>query len=140
MDWPSPTARWQRWRSSCERPTVGRRPQAFGCPSRVSADREGATTLVTCQVSGGPDDTQARAVAREVVRSTLVKAAVHGRDPNWGRIAAAAGNATVHGAPVPVEMDRLAIGIAGVRVFDGEPIEFDRAALSRAMAAPEVLL
>ena len=105
-----------------------------------AADGEGATTLLTCQVSGAPDHAQARAVAREVVASSLVKAAIHGRDPNWGRIAAAAGNATVDGAPVLLEADRLAIGIAGVRVFDGEPIAFDRAALSRAMSAPEVLL
>ena len=105
-----------------------------------AADGEGATTLVTCQVSGAPDHAQARAVAREVVGSSLVKAAIHGHDPNWGRIAAAAGNASFAGAPVPVEVDRLAIGIAGVPVFDGEPLPFDRDALSQAMAAPEVLI
>ena len=105
-----------------------------------AADGEGASTLITCQVSGAPDHAQARAVAREVVRSSLVKAAIHGRDPNWGRIAAAAGNATLAGAAVPVETDRLAIGIAGVPVFDGEPLPFDKAALSQAMAATEVLL
>jgi glutamate N-acetyltransferase/amino-acid N-acetyltransferase len=105
-----------------------------------AADGEGASTLITCQVSGAPDHAQARAVAREVVRSSLVKAAVHGRDPNWGRIAAAAGNATADGVAVPVEVDRLAIGIAGVPVFDGAPIPFDRGSLSTAMAAPEVLI
>jgi len=105
-----------------------------------AADGEGASTLITCQVSGAPDGAQARAVAREVVRSSLVKAAVHGRDPNWGRIAAAAGNADVHGRPVPLETDRLAIGIAGVAVFDGAPLPFDRGALSRAMDAAEVLI
>ena len=105
-----------------------------------AADGEGASTLITCQVSGAPDHAQARAVAREVVRSSLVKAAIHGRDPNWGRIAAAAGNATLAGEAVPVETDRLAIAIAGVRVFDGEPVAFDKAALSNAMASPEVLL
>ena len=105
-----------------------------------AADGEGASTLITCQVSGAPDDAQARAVAREVVRSSLIKAAVHGRDPNWGRIAAAAGNAMLAGVPVPVETDRLAIGIAGVPVFDGAPLPFDRGALSRAMAGPEVLI
>ena len=105
-----------------------------------AADGEGATTLLTCQVSGAPNDGQARAVAREVVGSSLVKAAIHGHDPNWGRIAAAAGNALLDGAPVPVEVDRLAIAIAGVAVFDGEPVPFDRDAVSRAMAAPEVVL
>ena len=105
-----------------------------------AADGEGATTLLTCQVSGASDHAQARAVAREVVGSSLVKAAIHGHDPNWGRIAAAAGNALLDGLPVPVEVDRLAIAIAGVPVFDGEPVPFDRDAVSRAMAAPEVLL
>jgi glutamate N-acetyltransferase / amino-acid N-acetyltransferase len=105
-----------------------------------AADGEGASTLITCQVSGAPDHAQARAVAREVVRSSLVKAAVHGRDPNWGRIAAAVGNAEVRGVPVPVATDRLGIGIAGVPVFDAEPLPFDRDAISRAMAAPEVLI
>jgi glutamate N-acetyltransferase/amino-acid N-acetyltransferase len=105
-----------------------------------AADGEGATTLVTCQVSGARDDVQARAVAREVVGSSLVKAAMHGHDPNWGRIAAAVGNASLNGLPVSVDVDRLAIAIAGVPVFDGEPLLFDRDALSRAMAVPEVLL
>src|SRR6185436_13667997 len=79
-----------------------------------AADGEGATTLLTCQVSGASDHAQARAVAREVVGSSLVKAAIHGHDPNWGRIAAAAGNALLDGLPVSVEVDRLAIAIAGV--------------------------
>lgn len=105
-----------------------------------AADGEGATTLITCQVSGAPDRAQARAVAREIVRSSLVKAAVHGHDPNWGRIAAAVGNAEVAGRPVPVTTDRLAIGIAGVPVFNGAPIHFDRDAVSEAMATPEVLI
>jgi glutamate N-acetyltransferase/amino-acid N-acetyltransferase len=105
-----------------------------------ASDGEGATTLLTCQVTGAPDDAHARAVAREVVRSSLVKAAIHGRDPNWGRIAAAAGNATLGGVEVPVEAERLAIGIAGVPVFDGEPIDFDKAALSCQMAGPEVVV
>src|SRR6188768_2368006 len=65
-----------------------------------AADGEGATTLVTCQVSGATDDADARAVARSVISSSLVKAAVHGRDPNWGRIAGAAGNARLADAAV----------------------------------------
>jgi glutamate N-acetyltransferase / amino-acid N-acetyltransferase len=105
-----------------------------------AADGEGATTLITCQVSGGASDEAARAVARSVVASSLVKTAVHGRDPNWGRIAAAAGNAACDGAPVKVEEPRLSIGIAGVPVFAGQPLEFDRAALAAKMDAPELLL
>jgi glutamate N-acetyltransferase/amino-acid N-acetyltransferase len=127
-----------------------------------AADGEGATTLITCQVSGAVDDADARAVARAVISSSLVKAAVHGRDPNWGRVAGAAGNAVLAGEAVLVaagltaaaakaragtaatlEPDRLRIAIAGHLVFDGAaggPIVFDRAAARAAMDAPELLV
>ncbi len=127
-----------------------------------AADGEGATTLLTCQVSGAVDDADARAVARAVVSSSLVKAAVHGRDPNWGRIVGAAGNARLAdaavlaaaglpsaeaerraGRPADVEPDRLRVAIAGHAVFDGPaggPVTFDRAAARAAMDAPEVLI
>ena len=127
-----------------------------------AADGEGATTLITCQVSGAADDAEARAVARAVVASSLVKAAVHGRDPNWGRIAAAAGNALLPeavvleaaglptaeaerraGRPAGVDPDRLRIAIAGQLVFDGSaggPQPFDREAARAAMGGPECLI
>ena len=105
-----------------------------------AADGEGATTLITCQVSGARDDLEARAVARAVVASNLVKAAVHGRDPNWGRIAAAAGNARVDGRPVHLAVEHLRIALCGVEVFGGEPLPFDAAVAAGLMDAPEVLL
>jgi glutamate N-acetyltransferase / amino-acid N-acetyltransferase len=127
-----------------------------------AADGEGATTLITCQVSGALDDAEARAVARAVVSSSLVKAAAHGRDPNWGRVAGAAGNAqladvavleaaglsraeaaTRGGRAATVDPDRLQIAIAGHLVFDGPnggPLEFDREGARSAMEAPEVLI
>jgi glutamate N-acetyltransferase/amino-acid N-acetyltransferase len=105
-----------------------------------AADGEGATTLITCQVSGAADDAAARAVARAVVASSLVKTAVHGRDPNWGRIAAAAGNARCDGSPVEVDEARLSIGIASVPVFAGRPLEFDATALAARMDAAELLI
>ena len=127
-----------------------------------AADGEGATTLITCQVSGAADDAEARAVARAVVSSSLVKAAAHGRDPNWGRIAGAAGNARLADAEVleaagldasqarergglaaVLDPARLRIAIAGHLVFDGSrggPVSFDRAAARAAMDGPEVLI
>jgi glutamate N-acetyltransferase/amino-acid N-acetyltransferase len=127
-----------------------------------AADGEGATTLLTCQVSGADDDADARAIARSVVASSLVKAAAHGRDPNWGRIVAAAGNGRLADAAVleaagipnavaseragkPVRLDptRLRIAIAGELVFDGPtggPLGFDRPAVRAAMEAPEILV
>jgi glutamate N-acetyltransferase/amino-acid N-acetyltransferase len=127
-----------------------------------AADGEGATALITCQVSGAIDDAEARAVARIVIQSSLLKAAIHGRDPNWGRIAGAAGNATLAraavleaaglspaearergGSAAQLDPDRLRIAIAGHLVYDGQsggPIEFDREAARRDMAGKEVLL
>ena len=127
-----------------------------------AADGEGATTLLTCQVSGAWDNLDARAVARAVISSSLVKAAAHGRDPNWGRIAGAAGNARLGevrllemaglahadacaraGAPAFVDPDRLRIAIAGQLVYDGPtggPVAFDRTATRAAMAGPEILV
>jgi glutamate N-acetyltransferase/amino-acid N-acetyltransferase len=59
----------------------------------MARDGEGATKLLTVEVTGARDRAQARAVARKIVDSSLVKTAVHGGDPNWGRITAAAGAA-----------------------------------------------
>jgi glutamate N-acetyltransferase / amino-acid N-acetyltransferase len=122
-----------------------------------ASDGEGATKLIACAVSGAEDDSAARAVARAVVSSSLVKAAIHGADPNWGRIAAAAGNATLAseevlvaggmpeaeareraGRAVRLDPARLRIDLCGVPVFAAAPLPFDAAALSAAMKAGEV--
>ncbi len=122
-----------------------------------AADGEGATTLITCAVSGARDDADARAVARAVIGSNLVKAAIHGADPNWGRIAGAAGNARLPLAPVleavglpaeearvragqavELEPDRLRIEIESVPVFAGAPVPFDDADLRTRMRGGEV--
>lgn len=127
-----------------------------------AADGEGATCLLTCQVTGAVDDADARAIARAVISSSLVKAAAHGRDPNWGRIAGAAGNARLapaavleaggmpgsvararSGGTAALDPDRLRIAIGGHLVFDGAaggPQPFDRAAARTAMAAPEITI
>jgi glutamate N-acetyltransferase/amino-acid N-acetyltransferase len=124
-----------------------------------AADGEGASTLIACQVSGADDDHDARAIARGVVSSSLLKAAVHGRDPNWGRVVGAVGNARLpdeamlEAAGLPhteafaragrlpqLELASLRIAIAGTLVFAGAPLAFDRAAVRRAMEAPEVLI
>jgi glutamate N-acetyltransferase/amino-acid N-acetyltransferase len=127
-----------------------------------AADGEGATILITASVTGAVDDADARAVARAVVSSSLVKAAAHGKDPNWGRIAGAAGNAVTASAPIleavglaretalaraaqpaVLDPDRLRISIAGHLVFDGAaggPLSFDRRAARAAMDAPELLI
>lgn len=127
-----------------------------------AADGEGASTLITAVVAGARDDAEARAVALAVVSSSLVKAAAHGRDPNWGRIAGAAGNArlataavleaagiaadearTRAGTAAAIDPGSLRIWVAENLVFDGSqggPVTFDRAAARAAMEAPEVVL
>ena len=62
-----------------------------GLAKAIAWDGEGATVLMECEVTGAPDDAAAARVAKSVVGSSLVKSAVFGHDPNWGRIAAAAG-------------------------------------------------
>lgn len=62
---------------------------------RIVQDGEGAKHVISIEVSGAPSEEAARKVAGEVAKSLLVKTAVHGQDPNWGRILAAAGMAGV---------------------------------------------
>ncbi len=62
-----------------------------GLAKSVAWDGEGATCLLEVEASGAEDDAAAAVVARSVAASSLVKAAVFGHDPNWGRIACAAG-------------------------------------------------
>jgi glutamate N-acetyltransferase/amino-acid N-acetyltransferase len=58
---------------------------------QLARDGEGATKLITVTVAGARDDEQAKRVAKAIVNSPLVKTAVHGADPNWGRVAMAVG-------------------------------------------------
>jgi glutamate N-acetyltransferase/amino-acid N-acetyltransferase len=92
----------------------------------MAADGEGATHFVTIDVEGAADREEARSLARAVADSPLVKTAIHGADPNWGRIVSAAGY-----AGVPFEETELSLWINGVPVYDqGAPTAFDAAALS----------
>lgn len=77
----------------------------------IAADGEGATRLVTVQVRGARDAAEATHVGRVIATSPLVKTAVAGRDPNWGRILSAAGRA---GVPFPAELARVWVGAADV--------------------------
>lgn len=125
----------------------------------IASDGEGATKLIEVRVTGARDDAQAKRVGKAVVNSPLVKTAVHGADPNWGRAAMALGNAVIAPASTleaaglqpadararafqPVELDphRLRIDIEGVPVFAGAPLAFDAAALSGRMRRGEVVI
>jgi glutamate N-acetyltransferase/amino-acid N-acetyltransferase len=98
---------------------------------RIPADGEGATHLLAIQVTGAQSDSDADRVARTVALSALVKTAITGSDPNWGRIVSAAGYSNV-----AMEIDQTDLTINGHCVFkNGQPIEFDAGLVSRAMAA-----
>jgi len=79
---------------------------------RIVQDGEGAQHVVELEVVGAPSEEAARKVGEAIARSMLVKAAVHGRDPNWGRIMAAAGN-----AGVAFDLDKCEIKIGKVAVM-----------------------
>ena len=92
----------------------------------IARDGEGATCLIEVQVSGAPSEEAAAQVAKTIVGSSLVKSAVFGRDPNWGRIAAAAGR-----AGVKFHQDELNIDLGDIPLMrNGQPQDFDRKAAS----------
>ncbi|MEY4759715.1 MAG: bifunctional glutamate N-acetyltransferase/amino-acid acetyltransferase ArgJ [Cyanobacteriota bacterium] len=93
----------------------------------IARDGEGATCLLEVRVEGAADDAGARAIARTVCGSSLVKCAVHGSDPNWGRILAAAGR-----AGVPFDPEAVALWLGEHQLMaGGQPLAFDRAAASQ---------
>jgi len=92
----------------------------------IARDGEGATCLIEVLVEGCADDAGARTIARTVCGSSLVKCAVHGRDPNWGRIVAAAGRAGVAFDP-----EAVALWLGPHQLMAaGQPLPFDRPAAS----------
>jgi glutamate N-acetyltransferase/amino-acid N-acetyltransferase len=100
----------------------------------IARDGEGATKLVTVRVTGTLTPADARKVAKTIAESPLVKTALFGNDPNWGRILAAAGR-----AGVPFDPNRATAYLAGTCIFaEGTPTRFDAPALSKAMAAKEI--
>ena len=100
----------------------------------IVRDGEGATTVVRLDVVRAKDDEQAERVARAVCNSPLVKCAIHGRDPNWGRILCAAGYS---GAGVMPESVDLSIQDVPV-LRRGTPVPFEAPRLSEAMRGEEV--
>lgn len=92
----------------------------------IARDGEGATCLVEVTVSGAVNQAAANQVARTIAGSSLVKSAIFGRDPNWGRIAAAAGR-----AGVTFDQDDLRIQLGDMVLMEhGQPLPFDRPAAS----------
>jgi glutamate N-acetyltransferase/amino-acid N-acetyltransferase len=92
----------------------------------IAADAEGANHLVVIEVEGLRDDFEARRVAKTIAESALVKAAIYGADPNWGRIVSAAGYAGVE-----FEEEQLSFWLGDLLMYQaGVPLPFDAAAAS----------
>jgi glutamate N-acetyltransferase/amino-acid N-acetyltransferase len=100
----------------------------------IARDGEGATRLITVKVLEAASNAEARTAARAVASSSLVKTAVHGGDPNWGRIVCALGYSGAE-----LALDRLHLSVGGLVVFErGSGVDVDLAAVRRAFEQPEI--
>ena len=100
----------------------------------IAADGEGATRLIEVTVEGAKSLADARIAARTIAGSPLVKTAVHGRDPNWGRIIAALGRSGAEFNPKKVDLY-----LADMQLMSaGEPLPFNKKVASAAMGKDEV--
>jgi len=100
----------------------------------VVADGEGATKVIRVAVRGARNDAEARIAAKSVANSPLFKCAVHGGDPNWGRIVAALGKSDAKISP-----EKLTVRIGGVMVFArGTGRRFDIRKVRRHLAGKAV--
>jgi glutamate N-acetyltransferase/amino-acid N-acetyltransferase len=91
----------------------------------IARDGEGAETLIEVRVTGARDDAQAKRVAKVIVNSPLVKTAVHGADPNWGRVAMAIGKCS---DDTDIDQEQVTIRFGDTEVY---PTRVDDDALGR---------
>ena len=100
----------------------------------IAADGEGASKVIEVRVTGARDDAQAKLVAKSIVNSPLVKTAVHGSDPNWGRIVMAIGKCDDQ---TDVDPEAVSVAIGGVEMY---PAEANLAAAQEHMGGDHVVL
>ncbi len=102
----------------------------------IARDGEGATRLIEITVNGAASEADARRLVRDIGTSPLVKTAVHGADPNWGRIAGVIGR-----SEVAIVEEAVTIAVCGHRLFERTvPIPYEEAEVSRAMSGEEVTI
>lgn len=102
----------------------------------IAQDGEGATRVLRVRVQGADSVESARQAARTIASSALVKAAVYGGDPNWGRIYVALGN-----AGVPVDPEAVTIRVGTVLLMQaGQVVAYNEAQARCAMVGPEVVV
>lgn len=96
-----------------------------GMAKMLARDGEGAEKLIEVRIEGAATRREARAAARTVTASPLVKTAVHGNDPNWGRLLMAVGRSGAR-----INLDRARAWLGDTMVFRGRPLPFDEARAS----------
>ena len=101
---------------------------------KIAIDAEGAQHLITAKVQGAINSVEARLIAKEIVSSNLVKTAVYGRDPNWGRIMMAIGNSDSN-----IKEDKIKIFINDIQIVaEGKSIPFNPTSVIAALTKSEV--
>ena len=108
---------------------------AVSLTKQIARDGEGAETLIEVTVDGASDDAQAKRVAKAIVNSPLVKTAVHGADPNWGRVAMAVGKSTTADE---VDQTAVVIRFGDQEVYPARLDEHGLAALAEYMRGSDV--
>jgi glutamate N-acetyltransferase/amino-acid N-acetyltransferase len=102
---------------------------------QLARDGEGATKLITVTVRTARDEDQAKLVAKAIVNSPLVKTAVHGADPNWGRVAMAIGKCS---SETDIDPDRVVIRFGDLEAYPARPGADGLARMSGIMARDHV--
>jgi glutamate N-acetyltransferase/amino-acid N-acetyltransferase len=102
---------------------------------QIARDGEGATKLIEVRVDRARDESQAKRVAKAIVNSPLVKTAVHGADPNWGRVAMAVGKCS---DDTDIDQERVVIRFGAREVYPAQLGDDDLADVARSMKADEV--
>jgi glutamate N-acetyltransferase/amino-acid N-acetyltransferase len=104
---------------------------------KIARDGEGAETLIEVRVDNARDGEQAKTVAKAIVNSPLVKTAVHGADPNWGRVAMAIGKCSEY---TDINQDTVVIRFGSQEVYPVRVDESGLAQLSEYMKGDDVLI
>ena len=104
---------------------------------KIARDGEGAETLIEVRVDGARDEVQAKTVAKAIVNSPLVKTAVHGADPNWGRVAMAIGKCSEY---TDINQDSVTIRFGAQEVYPSRVNDAGLAQLSEYMKGDDVLI
>ena len=101
----------------------------------IARDGEGASKLITVTGANASSLDEARNAARLITTSPLIKSAVHGEDPNWGRILARLGQSGVR----PESFEKLNVSLQGLTVFaNGKPVKFDRPAARQLLHSDQI--